>query len=202
MSGLVCVIDDDEAVRDSVGFLLQSDGWEVCSFDSAEAFLAARPEGCRCVVTDVRMPGIDGVLLTRRLREEGYAAPVIVMTGHGDVPMAVSAMKEGAADFLQKPFGDEAMLAAVRAAADGRAGAGGKNDAACALLEQLSPREREVLEGLVGGKANKVIANELGISPRTVEIYRANVMTKMEAASFAELVRVALRAGVAADSGD
>ena len=202
MSGLVCVIDDDEAVRDSVGFLLQSDGWEVCSFDSAEAFLAARPEGCRCVVTDVRMPGIDGVLLTRRLREEGYAAPVIVMTGHGDVPMAVSAMKEGAADFLQKPFGDEAMLAAVRAAADGRAGAGGKNDAACALLEQLSPREREVLEGLVGGKANKVIANELGISPRTVEIYRANVMTKMEAASFAELVRVALRAGVAAESGD
>src|SRR5690606_37490722 len=135
-------------------------------------------------------------------REEGYAAPVIVMTGHGDVPMAVSAMKEGAADFLQKPFGDEAMLAAVRAAADGRAGAGGKNDAACALLEQLSPREREVLEGLVGGKANKVIANELGISPRTVEIYRANVMTKMEAASFAERARVALRAGVAADSGD
>jgi two-component system response regulator FixJ len=202
MSGLVCVIDDDEAVRDSVAFLLQSDGWNVQTFASAEAFLFARPEGCRCVVTDVRMPGLDGVSLTRRLRDERYAAPVIVMTGHGDVPLAVAAMKEGAADFLQKPFGDEAMLAAVRAAAaSGAHTAGADDDDARARFDQLSPREREVLEGLVGGKANKVIANELGISPRTVEIYRANVMTKMEAGSFAELVRMAVRAGVAADSG-
>lgn len=196
-AALVCIIDDDEAVRDSVAFLLESDGWKVRTHVSAEDFLAAPPEGCRCVVTDVRMPGMDGVTLVRKLKERDFAAPVIVMTGHGDVPVAVSAMKEGAVDFLQKPFSDETMLASVRAAVEGASDTGEARE----RVGQLSAREREVLGGLVAGKANKVIANELGISARTVEIYRANVMTKMGADSFAELVRIALRAGVEPEGG-
>ncbi len=200
MSGaLVCVIDDDEAVCDSVAFLLGSDGWRVTVYGSAEAFLDGMPADCACVVTDVRMPEMDGVTLVRRLKERGFIAPVIVMTGHGDVPVAVSAMKAGATDFLQKPFSDEALLAAVRAgiADTGTEDGGGAMDGALReRLAGLSPREREVLEGLVAGQANKVIAHDLGISARTVEIYRANVMAKMEAGSFAELVRLALRGGI------
>jgi two-component system response regulator FixJ len=202
MSGepLVHVIDDDEAVRDSLEFLLRSADIEVATYPSATAFLDKLPDAAvGCIVTDVRMPDIDGIELLRRLRAGGTQAPVIVMTGHGDVSMAVEAMKIGAADFLEKPFEDEILLSAVRAALAVQEQAGKEDAERAALaqrLETLSTREREVLEGLVAGSQNKVIAYELGISPRTVEIYRANVMTKMQADSLSQLVRMALSAGI------
>jgi two-component system response regulator FixJ len=195
---LVHVIDDDEAVRDSLAFLLSSAKLQVRTYDSATAFLAALSgETSGCIVTDVRMPDMGGIDLLRRLSELKLALPVIVMTGHGDVQLAVQAMKIGAVDFLEKPFDDTAMLAAIRSALErGQHDAGKQADRARSLerLAALSNREREVLDGLVAGKPNKIIAFELGISPRTVEIYRANVMTKMEANSLSELVRMALQA--------
>jgi two-component system response regulator FixJ len=150
------------------------------------------------------MPGIDGIEFLRRLKERGVALPVVVMTGHADVPMAVEAMKEGAVDFLEKPFGDEAFLETVRAALQQQERSshqGAQLSQAQARLDSLSERERQVLEGLVAGKANKVIAYDLGISPRTVEIYRANVMAKMQAKSLSELVRVALLVEAANGTG-
>jgi len=196
---IVHVVDDDEAVRDSVAFLLRSAQIEVEIYESAVAFLGKAGGATGCVVTDVRMPEMSGIDLMRRLKELGITLPVIVMTGHGDVPLAVEAMKAGAADFIEKPFNDETMLTAVRAAL-ARGEAVGKRDAERAEIEQrlnsLSGREHEVLLGLVRGHPNKIIAHELGISPRTVEIYRANVMTKMDALSLSDLVRMALIAGI------
>jgi two-component system response regulator FixJ len=197
---VVHVIDDDEAVRDSLTFLLRSARLDVRAYESALAFLNALPGiGAGCVITDVRMPELGGIDLLRRLRDRGVTMPVIVMTGHGDVPLAVEAMKVGAVDFFEKPFDDDAMLAAVRAAL-GAWEKGARNESERAELQArvsgLSSREREVLDGLVAGLPNKTIAYDLGISPRTVEIYRANVMTKMKAGSLSELVRMALRAGI------
>ena len=199
-SNLVHVIDDDDAMRDSLEFLLRTAKIEVRTYDSAAAFLKAMPDGATgCVITDVRMPGLSGIDLLRQLKARGSTIPVIVMTGHGDIQLAVEAMKIGAADFLEKPFDDEALLVSVRAAID-RLQKHAQRDTERAdlnnRLASLSVREREVLEGLVAGKANKVIAFDLGISPRTVEIYRAHVMTKMNAGSLSELVRMALLAGV------
>jgi len=199
-SDLVHVIDDDDAMRDSLEFLLRTAKIEVRTYDSAAAFLKAMPDGATgCVITDVRMPGLSGIDLLRQLKARGSTIPVIVMTGHGDIQLAVEAMKIGAADFLEKPFDDEALLVSVRAAID-RLQKHAQRDTERAdlnnRLASLSVREREVLEGLVAGKANKVIAFDLGISPRTVEIYRAHVMTKMNAGSLSELVRMALLAGV------
>ncbi|HZX84082.1 MAG TPA: response regulator FixJ [Reyranella sp.] len=194
--GVVHIIDDDADVRQSLAFLLSAAGFAVRVHDSAVAFLKVLPEvKDGCVVTDVRMPGIDGLELQRRLREFEQRLPVIVMTGHGDVPLAVEAMKAGAVDFIEKPFDDEVMLSAIRAALTRHTNDRERNAQAAAIQERiarLSDREREVLERLVAGKANKVIAYELGISPRTVEVYRANVMTKMQADSLSELVRMAL----------
>jgi two-component system response regulator FixJ len=199
-SAVVHVIDDDEAVRDSLGFLLRANEIEVRTYESGTVFLAGAAElKAGCVVTDVRMPEISGIELLRRLKELKVFLPVIVITGHGDVPLAVEAMKFGAADFLEKPFDDDILLAAVRAALN-RQDSEGKRQAERAAIDDrlaaLSNREREVLEGLVAGRANKQIAFDLGISPRTVEIYRANLMTKMQAASLSELVRMALTAGL------
>jgi two-component system response regulator FixJ len=193
----VYVIDDEDAMRDSLAFLLETSGFQPRLFDSASAFLDAASsltEGC--IVTDVRMPGMNGMELARHLRETGNRLPIVMITGHGDVPLAVEAMKSGVADFLEKPFDDAALLHAIRTATQGTREAAA-DDPFRKLLEQLSPREVEVLRGVVEGKANKVIAYDLGISPRTVEVYRANVMTKTGAASLAELVRMALRAGFA-----
>ena len=194
--GVVHVIDDDADVRQSLAFLLSTAGLAVRVHDSAVAFLKALPEvKDGCVVTDVRMPGIDGLELQRRLGELELRLPVIVMTGHGDVPLAVEAMKAGAVDFIEKPFDDEVMLSAIRAALASQADDRERNARAAAIQERiarLSDRERDVLDRLVAGKANKVIAYELGISARTVEVYRANVMTKMQADSLSELVRMAL----------
>jgi two-component system, LuxR family, response regulator FixJ len=196
----VHVIDDDDAARDSLAFLFRTADVDVRTYPSATEFLAAAPtlKG-GCVVTDVRMPQMDGLELLRRLRALDLALPVIVMTGHGDIPLAVEAMKAGASDFFEKPFSDDAMLAAVRRALgrqrEDRAREA-ERDAVKERLAGLTARERQVLEGLVAGKANKNIAFDLGISARTVEIYRANVMTKMNAASLSELVRMALFAGL------
>lgn len=199
MSGeaAVHVIDDDEAMRDSLSFLLESAGMTSVTYESAEQFLE-QAEGLTagCVLTDVRMPGMSGLDLVRRLHDIGVKLPIVVMTGHADVPLAVEAMKAGVSDFIEKPFDDETMLKAVRAALD-RGQEDGDRAELLRRIESLSTRERQVLEGLVAGRANKVIAYDLGISPRTVEVYRANLMTKMGAGSLSELVRMALGAGVA-----
>ena len=171
------------------------------TYESAVAFLKAAPAAeVGCVVTDVRMPEVSGIELLRRLKELGLEVPVILITGHGDVPLAVEAMKIGAADFLEKPFDDEVLLTSVRSALD-RHGRDSRRQAERAQVEArlaaLSNRERDVLDGLLVGQANKEIAFRLGISPRTVEIYRANLMTKMEAASLSDLVRMALIAEIA-----
>jgi two-component system response regulator FixJ len=197
---VVHVIDDDEAVRDSLAFLLRANEIKVQTYESGTVFLAGAAElKAGCVVTDVRMPEISGIELLRRLKELKVFLPVIVITGHGDVPLAVEAMKFGAADFLEKPFDDDILLAAVRAALSRQDSEGRRQAERAAIddrLAALSNREREVLEGLVAARANKQIAFDLGISPRTVEIYRANLMTKMQAASLSELVRMALTAGI------
>jgi len=199
---LVHVVDDDLAVRRALAFLLATDGLAVRVHESASAFLAAVAEPTGCIVTDVRMPEIDGIEFLRRLRQRGPIPPVIVMTGHADVPLAVAAMKEGARDFIEKPFDDEVLLASVRSAlaqAERSADRAAETKAVRTRLATLSERERDVLDGLVAGKANKVIALDLGISPRTVEIYRANVMAKLQAGSLSELVRMSLIVGQSAD---
>jgi two-component system response regulator FixJ len=196
---LVQIIDDDDALRDSLTFLLSSAGIEAKSYDSAAAFLNDPQRGTSgCIITDVRMPGMSGIDLLRKLKSDGVTVPVIVMTGHGDVPLAVEAMKLGAFDFIEKPFDDDALLMSVRGALgvqEKHAREESQRQEIENRLAQLSTRERQVLDGLVAGQANKVIAFELGISPRTVEIYRANVMTKMQANSLSDLVRMALVSG-------
>jgi two-component system, LuxR family, response regulator FixJ len=197
---VVHVIDDDEAVRQSLQFLLETAGIDVTVHDSATQFLRKISElDPACVITDVRMPELSGVDLLRRMRDLKLGIPVIVITGHGDVPLAVEAMKIGAADFFEKPFDDEALLASVRSALarhDQDHKRQSERAEIAGRLSTLSKRERDVLDGLVAGLANKQIAFDLGISPRTIEIYRANVMTKMQATSLSELVRMAIVAGV------
>jgi two-component system response regulator FixJ len=194
--GVVHIVDDDAAMRDSLGFLLQVNRIPFRLYDSAVAFLEDLPaDDGGCVLTDVRMPEMNGIEMVRMLKGKGYRSPMIVMTGHADVPLAIEAMKAGVVDFLEKPFEEEVLLRAVRSALElGHV----QRDQDAALVETrrriatLSPRERDVLKGLVEGKANKVIAFDHGISPRTVEIYRASLMTKMQAKSLSELVRMAL----------
>ncbi|HVY20650.1 MAG TPA: response regulator FixJ [Bauldia sp.] len=194
----VHIIDDDDAVRDSLSFLLSSMKIPAVAYPSGAAFLAALPkDAAGCVVTDIRMPEMTGLELLQRLNADGVKLPVIVITGHADVPLAVEAMKLGAADFLEKPFDEDTLLGAVRAALDRQKHDGeveSHHARARALIATLSAREKQVLDGLVAGHPNKTIAFDLGISPRTVEIYRANVMTKMQAGSLSELVRMALGA--------
>ena len=191
---MVHVIDDDETARESLEFLLDCAGLRVQAYESAVAFLEVVPAMEHgCIVTDVRMPEMGGVELIGRLKALGVPDPVIVITGHADVPLAIQAMKAGVADFIEKPFSDDAILGAVRAALardSDRNQAQAERDQILAKLETLSQREREVLDGLVEGHANKVIAFDLDISARTVEVYRANVMTKMQAGSLSELVRM------------
>ena len=196
---LVHVIDDDEAVRASIAFLLEMADLPSRSYPSAQAFLeVAGTLQQGCIVTDVRMPDISGLELVTRLKAMGVTLPVIVITGHGDVPLAVEAMRAGVVDFLEKPFDDTVLIKSIRSAlaqqarsAEGHA----ERERFEPMLATLSGRETEVLRGVVAGKLNKVIAFELGISPRTVEVYRANVMSKTGAHSLSELVRIALLAG-------
>lgn len=197
-NGVVHVIDDDAAMRDSLSFLLESADLNAKTYESAIAFLDhVKSLEAGCIVTDVRMPEMSGLELIQRLKTLGIGLPIIVMTGHADVPLAIEAMKAGVHDFIEKPFDDEALLTAIRAALAQAEDQAQRSDELAQIrskLESLSTREREVLQGLVAGHANKVIAYDLGISPRTVEIYRANVMTKMGAASLSELVRMTLAA--------
>ena len=199
----VYVIDDDEAMRDSLNFLLDSAGFDVTLFETAQNFLDALP-GLEfgCVVSDVRMPGIDGIELLKRMKTGHSTFPILVMTGHGDVPLAVEAMKLGAVDFLEKPFEDDRLIgmieAAIRQAEPAARSEAVTNDIA-ARVATLSPRERQVMDGLIAGLSNKLIARDYDISPRTIEVYRANVMTKMQANSLSELVRLAMKAGLLND---
>ena len=197
---IIYVVDDDEAVRQSLEFLLKTAGMNTRSFESARSFFEELPHvSSGCVITDVRMPDITGIDLLRRVKEVRPELPVIVITGHGDIALAVEAMKIGALDFLEKPFDDDQLIAAVRSALSRDANAA-KRKAELADIQDklaaLSNRERQVLDGLVAGNANKTIAFDLGISPRTVEIYRANLMTKMGANSLSDLVRMAMLADI------
>jgi two-component system, LuxR family, response regulator FixJ len=201
--GKVYVIDDDDAMRDSLDFLLGAADFHVTLFESAQNFLDTFSTiDFGCVVSDVRMPGIDGIELLKRLKAGGSLFPVVIMTGHGDVPLAVEAMKLGAMDFLEKPFEDDRLIGMIETALR-QAAAGVKSEAITLEIQSriasLSPRERQVMDGLIAGLSNKLIAREYDISPRTIEVYRANVMTKMQAASLSELVRLAMRGGVFKD---
>jgi two-component system, LuxR family, response regulator FixJ len=201
--GKVYVIDDDDAMRDSLDFLLGSAGFQVAIFESAHDFLDILSSiEFGCVVSDVRMPGIDGIELLKRVKASTSLFPVVIMTGHGDVPLAVEAMKLGAADFVEKPFEDDRLIGMIDAALR-QAEPGVKSEAItieiASRIDSLSPRERQVMNGLIAGLSNKLIAREYDISPRTIEVYRANVMTKMQAGSLSELVRLAMRAGALKD---
>jgi two-component system, LuxR family, response regulator FixJ len=203
LRGKVYVIDDDEAMRDSLDFLLGSANFDVTLFELAQHFLDALP-GVEfgCVVSDVRMPGIDGIELLKRMKASHSTIPVLIMTGHGDVPLAVEAMKLGAIDFLEKPFEDDRLIGMIDVALK-QVLSGVRSEAVTldisARIASLSPRERQVMDGLIAGLSNKLIAREYDISPRTIEVYRANVMTKMQAGSLSELVRLAMRAGAIKD---
>ncbi|BCJ89677.1 transcriptional regulatory protein FixJ [Terrihabitans soli] len=200
---LICVVDDDEPARKSLSFLLSTSGFWPASFESGPAFLDSKEfSQCRCVIADVRMPDMSGIELLRRAKTKRPDLCVVIITGHGDVPLAVEAMKAGAADFIEKPYDDERLLAAVNQALanTGSPEEHGRHD----IVERygrLSQREQEVMRSLVKGNPNKVIGHELGISARTVEIHRAHVMTKMQAKNLADLVRMSI-AGGAALSGD
>jgi two-component system response regulator FixJ len=197
---VVHVVDDDDEARDSLAFLLRTAKLPVRSYASAAEFLGAAADARGVVVTDLRMPQIDGMELIRRLKAMGSELPVVVMTGHGDIPLAVEAMKLGVVDFIEKPYDGDRMLGAVKGALEAQERQGGQQVERAEYarrIETLSPRERQVLDGLVAGKASKVIAHDLDISPRTIEIYRAHVMSKTQARSLSELVKMALAAGVA-----
>lgn len=193
---IIHLIDDDAAVRDAVGLLLRTEGFEVNTYESALTFLktaAAHSDGC--VVTDVRMPEMNGIELIAKMKEDRITMPVVVLTAHADVPLAVEAMKLGAFDLLEKPFEDEALLTAVGAALRRRNAEQTRSRESLAIksrLATLTRRENEILAGLLKGLSNKVIAHDLGISIRTAEVHRANIMAKMRAGNLAELVKMAL----------
>lgn len=196
--GAVHIIDDDEPTRDSLRFLLAASGVPAKAHESAAAFLTALSTVTpACVITDVRMPDINGIEVLKAVKARRPATPVIVVTGHGDIALAVEAMKLGASDFLEKPYSDESMIAAVERALEHNSNTRGDDkQELLARVAVLSARERQVLEGVMAGKTNKVIAQELDISPRSVEVYRANLMTKMQATNISHLVRMALLAGL------
>jgi RNA polymerase sigma factor (sigma-70 family) len=198
---LVYIVDDEASIRDSLAMLLRSVGLQSSAFADARAFLAAYEARAHCcLIADVRMPGMSGLELQDALRARGSALPVIIITGHGDIAMAVRAMKAGAADFIEKPFHDQTLLDAVHRALERSAASVLTEESDSTVLQSrlatLTPREREVLELVVEGRPNKVVATRLGLSTRTVEVHRAKVMEKMSARSLAELVRAAIVCGV------
>jgi two-component system response regulator FixJ len=193
----VCIVDDDQAILAALTGLLRADGYAVRAHESARTFLdMIHQDGCGCLVTDVRMPEMSGLDLLAEMKERRVSMPVIVITAHGDVPLAVAAMKQGAKNFFEKPFDGDDLLASVRAALTRREESKPAHDAETQMIKErfatLSNREKEVLAGLLNGQPNKAIAHELGISARTIEVHRANMMKKTQANSLAELVRMAL----------
>ncbi|WP_442579261.1 response regulator FixJ [Mesorhizobium sp. ASY16-5R] len=196
---VVHIVDDEEPVRKSLAFLLTMVGFTVRVHDSATSFLAAASNiGKACLVTDLRMPDMSGVELLERLNQQNGMIPAVVITGHGDVPMAVAAMKAGAVDFIEKPFEDEVLVEAIKKAASRLGDSETRVEDVTVLrtrLEQLSERERQVMTLVVSGLPNKTIGYNLSISPRTVEVHRANIMSKMQARSLPELVRMAISLG-------
>ena len=200
-AGKIHVVDDDQSIRHSLTVLMKGVGRPIATYASGAAFLTDfDPTDAACVVLDVRLPDMDGISILQRLQNIPQAPPVLIITGHGDVPLAVKAMKAGAADFIEKPFSGETILDRIEAALAAPPPAAGRRlDEAASRLEQLTPREREVLEKLVIGQPNKIIAYELGISPRTVENHRARVMEKTQAKSLSHLVRLAMAAGINPD---
>jgi two-component system response regulator FixJ len=202
---LIHIIDDEDSVRRSAGFMLKTSGFSIQTWSSGLEFLKeVRHVEAGCILLDVRMPGMDGLEVQKVLHERGVAMPVIILTGHGDINIAVRAMKEGAVDFIEKPFEKEVLLSAIDAAFE-RLNAGheasSRSEEAVVALGALSPREREVLEGLAQGLPNKTIAYDLGISARTVEVHRANVMTKLGARSLSDALRIAFAAGLGSAAG-
>ena len=202
---IVHLVDDDEAIRRSAGFMLKTSGFQVRTYASGVELLKdARELAPGCILLDVRMPEMDGLQVQAALKERGIGFPVIVMTGHGDVGVAVQAMKAGAVDFIEKPFEKAVMLSAIEEgfARIEQAGRGrARADEAQTRLQAMTPRERDVLEGLVRGHPNKTIAYDLDISPRTVEIHRANLMSKLGVASLSEALRIAFAAGLDEQQG-
>lgn len=201
---IVYLVDDEEAIRRSAGFMLKTSGFQVKPFPSGVEFLKEKELEPGCVLLDIRMPGMDGLEVQRALHERGSTLPVIVMTGHGDVTVAVQAMKGGAVDFIEKPFEKAVLMSAlnegfsrIEQADRSRV----RRDEAETRLHALTPRERDVLLGLVRGHPNKTIAYDLDISPRTVEIHRANLMTKLGVASLSEALRIAFAAGLGEETG-
>lgn len=195
---LVHVVDDDDSVRRSVGFMLKTSGYKVESYASGAALLKnAKTIDAGCILLDIRMPGMDGLEVQEALRNQGVSLPVVIMTGHGDVPLSVRAMKAGAIDFIEKPFEKDVLVSALetgfRILSKSDSGREKAKDATV-RLQVLTPREREVLDGLAEGLPNKTIAYDLGISPRTVEIHRANLMTKLGVRSLSEALRLAFAA--------
>ncbi|MCD9032373.1 response regulator [Luteimonas sp. Y-2-2-4F] len=193
----VFLVDDNDGFRDSTAWLLETAGFDVRTYASAQAFLADWPsrrrgDGAECVVSDIRMPQMSGLQLQEELRRQGCAVPLVFVTAHGDVPLAVEAMRKGASNFLEKPFSDEAITEAIRNAVAAARQQGGADNAA---LARLSPRERQVLDLVVASKPNKIIADILGISIKTVELHRANMMAKLGVRSLPELMKVALGHG-------
>lgn len=195
---LVHLVDDDEAIRRSVGFSLKTSGFRVSAYDSGvELLKSAGSLDHGCILLDIRMPGMDGLEVQRKLQEKGVALPVVIMTGHGDVTLAVQAMKAGAVDFIEKPFEKAVLLSAVEEAfrrLDRAEATADRSRDAATRLQALTPRERDVLGGLAKGLPNKTIAYDLGISPRTVEIHRANLMSKLGVRSLSEALRIAFAA--------
>lgn len=195
----IFVVDDDDAVRESLKALLETEGLSVETYASGQAFLDAYDPSRRgCLLLDVRMPDMTGLELQQKLAARPHKLSIIIITGHGDVPMAVNAMKAGAVDFIEKPYSDETILGSVNNAIESGAPGAGKGTAVeetASRIALLSPRERQVLDQLIIGHQNKMIAYELGISPRTVEIHRSRVMAKMQAKNLPQLVRMALTAG-------
>lgn len=199
---IVYLVDDDESVRRSTGFMLKTSGFLVRSFVSGIDFLKEKPAEPGCVLLDIRMPGMDGLEVQRALHERGSPWPVIIMTGHGDINIAVQAMKAGAVDFIEKPFEKSVLMGALDEAfarIERADGVTARRDEAQVRLKALTPREHEVLQGLVRGHPNKTIAYDLEISPRTVEIHRANLMNKLNVASLSEALRIAFAAGLGED---
>ena len=195
----ILIVDDDAGVRDSLQVLLESADFSVTTYESAQAFLEHVPPDAGCLIADIRMPGMDGLALQEEIVRRALALPVIVMTGHGDVPLAVRAMKAGAIDFIEKPFDQKNLLDAIRnalAAGESKRSEDAESKAARDQIALLTPRERDVLEQLLAGRANKMAAYELGISPRTIEIHRAHIMSKLSARNLSSVVRIAISAGV------